>query len=230
MLLREYPLWQTVYYHFRKWRIYGRLRRAHDRLRAAVREREGRDRDPSAAFIDSQVVKTTLVGGPERGYDGAKRIAGRKRHILAARVHGADLPDRDGGRRLRGEGPGRTLYELTREGEAEFRDLLEVALSSFRLEELGAGVAFIQALPRRRAIELLEEQHRRATETSDGLQGMIPTFPHRDEPPHTQDLLALWSGAIAATAGWTEELIQHLESGGYVMADDEGDRRSETSP
>jgi putative transposase len=59
--------------------------------------------------IDSQVVKTTPVGGPERGYDGAKRIAGRKRHILlvdtnnglvlAARVHGADLPDRDGGRR-----------------------------------------------------------------------------------------------------------------------------------
>jgi putative transposase len=58
--------------------------------------------------IDSQVVKTTPVGGPERGYDGAKRLAGRKRHILvdtgglvlAARVHGADLPDRDGGRRL----------------------------------------------------------------------------------------------------------------------------------
>ena len=60
-------------------------------------------------MIDSQVVKTTTpVGGPERGYDGAKRLAGRKRHILvdtgglvlAARVHGADLPDRDGGRRL----------------------------------------------------------------------------------------------------------------------------------
>jgi transposase len=60
----------------------------------------------------SQVVKTTPVGGPERGYDGAKRLAGRKRHILvdtgglvlAARVHGADLPDRDGGRRLLEDG------------------------------------------------------------------------------------------------------------------------------
>jgi transposase len=73
---------QTVYYHFRKWRIDGRLRRAHHRLRTAVREAEGRDRNPSAAVIDSQVVKTTPVGGPQRGYDGAKRLAGRKRHIL----------------------------------------------------------------------------------------------------------------------------------------------------
>lgn len=77
-----------------------------------MRVTEGRDRDPSAAVIDSQVVKTTPVGGPERGYDGAKRMAGRKRHILvdtgglvlAARVHSADLPDRDGGRRLLEDG------------------------------------------------------------------------------------------------------------------------------
>ena len=74
----------------------------------AVREAEGHYPDPSGAVIDSKVVKTTTVGGPERGYDGAKRLSGRKRHILvdtnglvlAARVHGADLPDRDGGRRL----------------------------------------------------------------------------------------------------------------------------------
>jgi putative transposase len=120
MLPREYPPWQTVYYHFRRWRIDGRLRRAHDRLREEVREAEGRDRNPSAAVIDSQVVKTTRVGGPERGYDGAKRLAGRKRHILvdtnglvlAAKVHSADLPDRDGGRRVVGEGSGRPRLEL----------------------------------------------------------------------------------------------------------------------
>jgi putative transposase len=48
-----------------------------------VRQAEGREQNPSAAVIDSQVVKkTTRVGGPERGYDGAKRLAGRKRHIL----------------------------------------------------------------------------------------------------------------------------------------------------
>ena len=95
-------------------------RRAHDRLREEVREVEGRDRDPSAAVIDSQAAKTTRVGAPERGYDGAKRLAGRKRHllvdtnglVLAARVHGADLPDRDGGRRLLGEGTRLPRLEL----------------------------------------------------------------------------------------------------------------------
>ena len=110
----------TVYYHFRRWQRDGRLRRAHDRLGQEVRQAEGRSRDPGAAVIDSQVVKTTRAGGPDRGYDGAKRIAGRKRHILvdtnglvlAARVHGADLPDRDGGRRLLGEGLGLPRLQL----------------------------------------------------------------------------------------------------------------------
>ena len=81
---------------------------------------EGRERDRSAAVVDSQVVKTTPVGGPERGYDGAKWLAGRKRYllvdtsglVLAARVHSADLPDRDGGRRLLGEGQELQRMEL----------------------------------------------------------------------------------------------------------------------
>src|SRR5215216_6568916 len=82
MLPREYPPWQTIYYHSRKWRLDGRLRQAHERLRAAVRESEGRDPDPSGAVIDSQAVKGSGVGGPERGYDGAKRLSGRKRQLL----------------------------------------------------------------------------------------------------------------------------------------------------
>ena len=73
-----------------------------------MREAEGRDRDPSAAVIDSQAVKGTGVGGPERGYDGAKRLSGRKRHILVdtgglvlgALVHAASLHDRDGAQGL----------------------------------------------------------------------------------------------------------------------------------
>lgn len=118
------------------------------------------------------------------------------------------------------EVPGRTLYEMTQDGEAEFRQLLDAALSSIQLEELGAGAAFMQTLPRQHVVNLLRGQHRRATEIHDNLEKMIPMFPHREEPPHTRDLLALWSGGIAATASWTEKLIQRLEAGEYVMADD----------
>lgn len=117
------------------------------------------------------------------------------------------------------DGPGHTHYNLTAEGEAEFQALLVAALSSFQLEELGAGVAFMQALPRQRVLALLNDQHRRATENQMHLDGLVGQFPQRDEPPHAADLLTLWGGSLAATAAWTEGLIQRLEAGEYHMAD-----------
>ena len=47
-----------------------------------MREAEGREPDPSGAVIDSQALKGTGVEAPERGYDGAKRLSERKRHLL----------------------------------------------------------------------------------------------------------------------------------------------------
>src|SRR6266571_2512123 len=76
LLPHEFPAWGTVYYYFRRWQREGVWEQILQTLRMQVRQKEGREAEPSAAIIDSQSIKTSAVRGPEKGYDAGKKNLG----------------------------------------------------------------------------------------------------------------------------------------------------------
>jgi Predicted transcriptional regulators len=131
-------------------------------------------------------------------------------HALRALTQAGFLIDHD-------DVPGRTDYELTESGEAEYLRLLRDAVRRPhpRPDLLGAALAMLPSLPRDEAIRLLRDRLTALEETRDKAQAQVDGWA---DPAHVRELFGLWQHNAAGGAEWTRGLIERLEAGAYPMA------------
>jgi len=103
-LPHDFPNWKSVYNVWYQWRNDGTWQRLHDYWVRKIRKSVGKKPKPTVYIIDSQSVKNDANVSESTGYDAAKKVKGRKRHILVDTqglihrvvVHSADIQDQEG--------------------------------------------------------------------------------------------------------------------------------------
>lgn len=117
-LPKSFPPWKTVHHYFSQWCVTHIWKLVHDLLVKRSRILDGKNPFPSYGIIDSQSVRAQY--GEDRGYDGFKKVRGRKRHIMvdtlgnihSLRVHAANLADSKQGHTLYDLCPKKKLYGI----------------------------------------------------------------------------------------------------------------------
>ena len=108
MLPNDYAPWEIVYYYFRKWKKEGLIEEIHDFLVAKIRKSKGKNITPSVGIVDSQSIKSINICSENIGYDGGKKLKGRKRHIVVDTlglimivvIHAANINDSVGAKEV----------------------------------------------------------------------------------------------------------------------------------
>ncbi|TDV45423.1 PadR family transcriptional regulator [Actinophytocola oryzae] len=125
------------------------------------------------------------------------------------------------------QGPDRTAYRLTPDGETEFglllsRYLAESDDSAQGSHRLAAAVTFLPALPRATVLSLLRHRLTQVAGQRATAQDMLDHGTEWGQPEHVEELYGLWVASVGAQEVWLRGLVERLEAGRYVMADDEG--------